>query len=56
MIQALKNHGIDDTYILLIKEIYENSFAAIKTEFVGQKFKINRGLKLPLHRRYSTAS
>lgn len=43
--KALKDQGICDKYIRIVKNIYENSTSKIKLERTGRSFKINRGVR-----------
>jgi hypothetical protein len=43
--KALKEQGIEDKYIRLLKKIYENATARIKLEAHGRYFKICRGVR-----------
>lgn len=43
--KALKDQGVADKYIRIIKNIYGNSSAKIKLEYTGRSFKINRGVR-----------
>lgn len=43
--KSLKLQGIEDKYIRIIKNIYENSKARIKLESLGRSFKIGRGVR-----------
>jgi hypothetical protein len=42
---ALKNQGVEDKYIRIIKKVYSNAFGKIKLEITGRKFKIGRGVR-----------
>lgn len=43
--QALKNQGIENKYIRIIRNIYKNSSARIKLEREGKKINIERGVR-----------
>lgn len=43
--QALEEQGIKKDYIDLIKKIYKNSTARVKTQTLGPQFPINRGVR-----------
>ncbi len=45
MIKALKNQGIPATYIIIIKNMYTNLKARIKTDKLGTYFNIEKGVK-----------
>lgn len=42
---CLKNQGVDQKYIRIIKNVYINSTAKIKLEKEGKEIKINRGVR-----------
>lgn len=43
--QALVNQGVETKYVRLLKTIYSQSTAKVKTEKVGQTFTLGRGVK-----------
>ena len=42
---ALKKHGVEEKYINIMKEIYNNGTAQVRTESLSRKFKILKGVR-----------